>query len=162
MMVISNIANFCCIIIIVIIKSLLLLLLLSEVLGPKDLPIEASLQTWRYRSRQSSNLAFCVVWLGTCSKHYSGAMWTKWRWYKETSVEPRLPKFLCEFELLQPQLYSQELPFSVLANWYSKTTNRVCTTKPANKGESGASVIHYTKYNYLVVFSCFISWTWYY
>lgn len=46
--IISNIAHFCCIIIIVIINSLLLLLLLSEVLGPKDLPVEASLQTWKY------------------------------------------------------------------------------------------------------------------
>ena len=45
----------------------------------------------------------------------------------------------------QAQPYFQELLSSVLANWHSETANRLCTAKPANKGELGAKAIQHVK-----------------
>ena len=62
---------------------------------------------------------------------------------------PAYPDFLRRvLSQCQAQPYSQELPSSVLANWQSNTANKLCTAKPANKGELGASAIKHAKVSY--------------
>ena len=41
----------------------------------------------------------------------------------------------------QVQMYSKELPYSGLVEWYSNTTNGLCIAKPVNKGRLGFSVM---------------------
>ena len=123
---------------------LLLLLLLSEALSPKDLSIKASPQAWRYFKPDSQTALRRML-----SGHmFKGVQWGDVNNMKMMSRNiSSLLSLVCSnfcvrsLSWSQAQPYSREFPSSVLANWHSDTTNRLCTAKPTNEGELRVSLI---------------------
>ena len=115
-------------------SSFLMLLLLSEVLANEGKPSGQKI----LKLLASRSFTVQGVWLGACSKKYSGAMWTIWRWCQDISVVTSAlpPRYLHrDLSWCQAQPYSQELPFFLLSKWHSNTANSLSTTKPVNKGK---------------------------
>ena len=64
---------------------------------------------------------------------------------KHQPLNPAYPVFCVNPELVKVQPYSQVLLSSILAKCHSYTANRLCSIKPANKGELGTSAIQHAK-----------------